>query len=148
MDAKASVRVATPSGATIHLLGVSHNSALYGKLAYDLIRNTQPFAVVLEVDEVCCFSGMSPELDPAGSLWKHQNCVPSRLTASLCFRSCLRLAHHRSKLFISIYHCLCCVDKPTDAPRCHSVRTRPCAHRDCAGHSTVNILWHFMARSL
>jgi hypothetical protein len=53
MDANASVRVAGPSGATVHLLGVSHNSALYGKLAHDLIRTVQPCSIVLEVDEVC-----------------------------------------------------------------------------------------------
>ena len=36
----------------IHLLGVSHNSALYGKLAQQLIEDVKPDVVVLEADEV------------------------------------------------------------------------------------------------
>lgn len=51
MAAQASASVFSGS-CEIHLLGVSHNSALYGKLAQQLIDEVKPDVVVLEADEV------------------------------------------------------------------------------------------------
>jgi hypothetical protein len=52
MVSHASAIVSTPCGASVHLVGVSHTSAYYGKLAHDAISFIKPDVVVLEIDEV------------------------------------------------------------------------------------------------